>query len=569
MRCLTTHPNCLSYQNQPTSELPSRVVDVGPRDLPLSPCLYTATGTHTRGRYAILSHCWGPNTSIISKTTKANLDSHHLGLDVSTLAKTFIEAIELTRGIGIRYLWIDSLCIVQDSAADWATESGKMAQYYKNAELTISGLASPSAQSGLFQLRCPAESARLSTHCGEVFIRPQLDDIASILGGLSPSSRPRVSYMPLNERAWTLQERVLSTRILNFTKQQLVWQCKTCVVSEDGQYSSTFGADPAMGDESKEKSEGKKSSAVGRTIIDLVDFSRRNRAQGALTVRDTGWHALLEEYSQRKMTYATDKLPAIGGLASEVAQLTQDRYLAGLWQRQLRDELLWNSWGDPESFGWTKPTRIAAYNNNSPPSWSWASLDGWVRNEIHNHRHTPRKKIDPEILKSWSRPVNQGDPFGMVRSAGIVVSAMCHEYTGPFTFVKSKPTEPQQTQDSDIEISDSSSEEGSDAGWSEYKDAVLDEMYLDLKESKLDTVGVRYLLAFFGEYVLEQDPKVRTFVEKADKYRHQRFLLLRRAPDRRTRCYSRVGAPKSSTFPREWLKITKSNGWTRRRLVLI
>jgi hypothetical protein len=137
--CLFEHPGCLSLSLSSLPELPTRVIDVWPLEFPPEPRLYTAKAANRRCRYAILSHCWGPDASSISKTRLTNLEVMHDRIDLSTLSRNFSDAIKIAHGMKIQFLWIDALCIIQD----WAAEPAKMAQYYKN--VTISGLASPHA----------------------------------------------------------------------------------------------------------------------------------------------------------------------------------------------------------------------------------------------------------------------------------------------------------------------------------------------------------------------------------------------------------------------------------------
>jgi hypothetical protein len=108
------------------------------------------------------------------------------GIDTSTLSKTFQDAIIITRGLGIKFLWIDALCIIQDQKEDWALESTKMGLYYKGGTVMISALASPSADNGILNMRdVDLGSAKVYVDGIETFIRPVLEDAVSVLN--SPS----------------------------------------------------------------------------------------------------------------------------------------------------------------------------------------------------------------------------------------------------------------------------------------------------------------------------------------------------------------------------------------------
>jgi len=111
------------------------------------------------GRYICLSHCWGRQSHF--RLTRETLSQMRAGLEIWRLAKNFQDAIQITRLLGIRYLWIDALCILQDSHLDWELESAKMGQYYKNSWLTISAGMSDGAADGLL--------AKHSTHGRPIF----------------------------------------------------------------------------------------------------------------------------------------------------------------------------------------------------------------------------------------------------------------------------------------------------------------------------------------------------------------------------------------------------------------
>jgi hypothetical protein len=129
--------NCPSHSSD--TVLPTRVLDVGEKGGPFSLRLYR-TKKHERGRYATLSHRWGdPAQHRKFCTYHCNIPSLSDEIVFDELPKTFQDAVTVTRGIGIRYLWIDSLCIIQHhegcsrgcgQSEDWANESPKMGQYY-------------------------------------------------------------------------------------------------------------------------------------------------------------------------------------------------------------------------------------------------------------------------------------------------------------------------------------------------------------------------------------------------------------------------------------------------------
>jgi hypothetical protein len=171
-----------------------------------------------------LSHCWGQGTSFTTTTT--NILDREKGIPFADFPATFRDAITISRRLGIEHLWIDSLCIIQDSASDWLEQSGQMKQVYSNATVTLVAEASEDSHSGIFT---SANAGRAKT----IHI-PFHDGTGNYRGSLysqkyAESVHPIYCYAPgpLNSRAWALQEDVLSQRILRYASDQLFWSCHT------------------------------------------------------------------------------------------------------------------------------------------------------------------------------------------------------------------------------------------------------------------------------------------------------------------------------------------------------
>lgn len=202
------------------SQLPSRVLDVSDNGLRLH-----VSRPGERGEYIALSHCWGTLSQARKRsfcTSSGNLKSRCTrGLDIGTLPKTFQDAITVTRELGKKYLWIDSLCIVQydDDLEDWRMESGRMGNIFGNAYVTIAATSARNATQGFLErprLRDPdSQFAKVHTSTyGTVLISSIIDDYHS-----------DVENGVLNQRAWVLQERALSRRTIHFTANQTYWEC--------------------------------------------------------------------------------------------------------------------------------------------------------------------------------------------------------------------------------------------------------------------------------------------------------------------------------------------------------
>jgi hypothetical protein len=180
--------------------------------------------------YTVLSHVWG-RADIECKTTRHKLDQYRVEIHYEDLPVTFREAIQITRSLGINYIWIDSLCIVQNDAQDWECESAKMSSIFRGAAMTISATTSNDCHEG-----CGINNTiEPPSHF------PSVLDISPAFAIRGPEQLSYLSKIeqhmknaPVHKRAWIFQEKHLSQRILHLTPTQFVWQCATRSESEDG-----------------------------------------------------------------------------------------------------------------------------------------------------------------------------------------------------------------------------------------------------------------------------------------------------------------------------------------------
>lgn len=290
------------------------------------------TSENERGQYIALSYCWGQETEYHFTTTSQNIGQHREGMNFDSLLWTQREAILVALYLDVRYLWIDSLCIIQDIASDWAAEAANMSSVYSSAMLTLAATASQSPRDGLLH---PLQSARCV---------PVDDDMAMVR--MQTHTDVDSAYEPLNTRAWTLQEAILSQRIVCFGSEQWLWRCSSRCATEDG-----FEERVPM------KTEGLYRAPLSAT--------RRPDETRQLYLKQ--WYQLVRDYSGRKLTYQRDKLSAIAGLADICAKQTGFQYVAGLWIEDIGAGLMWQA----TSTGVTR-------GPGSIPSWSWASTDGAI-----------------------------------------------------------------------------------------------------------------------------------------------------------------------------------------------
>ena len=349
-QCIVWHDFCHSPEN-PT--LPTRVVDVGLDDGVVK--LVETNGA--RSKYLCLSHCWG-KTQIITTET-GTLEERKRGIEWGRLSKTFQDAILFTRTLGFRYIWIDSLCILQDSLRDWEIESAKMASVYSQGYLTIAATHSTNGQGGLFSAN---EEVKISgkTPGGEYYclhFRERIDhhiEVVEDYGFKEHLGHATVAHHALMTRAWVYQERMLSTRVLHFGRYEAFFECRTHLQCEcDGIMMHASTPIPIIKIEHS----------------DALDAQRHPSPEVAYDQARV-WRTMICSYSALFLTKSKDRLPAIGGLAKDMASQRKSRYLAGLWEDTLNDDLLWSVQ--------TPTGRKARPHPMTAPSWSWASVETHV-----------------------------------------------------------------------------------------------------------------------------------------------------------------------------------------------
>jgi hypothetical protein len=456
--CDQNHPNCSSPD---PSYVPTRLLDVG--DNPTTETLRLVDTTKqwdrlTNSKYVALSYCWGLSMPSSGMTTKTSLNSHLQGIDSKDLPRTLQDAVQITRELGIRYLWIDALCIIQNSAPDWQHESGAMSAIYSNAYCTIAAASTPHCSGGIL---IPQDRRQiLSVNLGRFSLKAS-----------TPSHRDLRDASPLSTRAWALQERELSPRILWFTKHMLIFECRRIWASEeqprghDHSYNSSGVRDRSLnifsGRDISRQPMSLRSPELGAWAV----VSNTTHDSDALGEMYMAWRAIVEQYSGRQLSRATDKLPALSGLAHEVQNCVESGYAAGLWHKDILRGLLWRrrlrpqrditqknktkSWS-PESSSILPtlrtsltdilasvnlispapepPSRLAAKSNLNKasyiaPSWSWASknfpVDYRVAGQSRRKDPAPPSQSLNATLVSISISLAGSDAMGEVLSGSL------------------------------------------------------------------------------------------------------------------------------------------------------
>jgi hypothetical protein len=423
--CCTCHLSC----ERPTAiPLPSRVLDLSPPRKQRQIRLISGEGK--RGQWVALSHAWGGFQPL--RTTKETLAVHQAGIKWSELPPTFQDAIIITKTLGFKYLWIDSLCIIQNSpeymlpfmqypsfrgaeresyeqrpvsrayqrtcsnakllkrlrvlsrlssvpffffailicSRDWDREAATMASVYGNAAITICAEAAANSQCGIFKsannrrgidVRLPANSPQNSFEY-EVFVR------ATPWGNGGP--------FHIGDRAWVLQESLLSPRVIIYTADQVKWSCRTAEKFERGREEGegyllgvvqigSYAKSLLFPTTGSDHGDDKLTRPLAPMRIEKVPFKPKYYLDCASQHRKLlrCWYDIVERYGPCNITKAEDRLPAIAGVAKRISALTGFSYLAGLWLEDIVQGLCWFSEnGLPQTSKYLGPT------------WSWVCM---------------------------------------------------------------------------------------------------------------------------------------------------------------------------------------------------
>ena len=348
---------------------PTRLLEICKVGREYSAHLRTTNGDSIR--YACLSYCWGGDQPV--KTTKATIVSRHIGITFSTLPQTLQEAIISSFKIGVSHIWIDCLCIVQDDKEDLAAELIKMPEIYKNAYVTISASSASNCREGFLSPRYPStEDLTLQYECPD----GQIGNIYMF------EERIGNKDDPIRTRAWCLQERILSPRLLDFSSQQLQWKCNS-LNRFDGGYASYT-----------------QNNLLGRVHTDDVKHAIMEI-----------WSENVDQYAKCSLSFPADKLVAIGAMASHIGDALKMTYLAGLWREVLPEQLLWHNRNEPAA-------RLQEYR---APSWSWASIDAPVVFRRYWMSYPDMGRFTIEILETSVQLLSAEHLYGPVLSAKLVL----------------------------------------------------------------------------------------------------------------------------------------------------
>jgi hypothetical protein len=333
--CLAEHPACRDFQTSTVDchQRPTRVLEVtGDKTVKLR-----CNMANTQYDYLALSHMWGANHKSQIRLLTSNLDAFQTNIPWDQCSNIYQEAIRITHGLGHKYIWIDSLCIIQDSDTDWAHEARRMAIVYGNCTCNITYLFPPSSTPQ--QTRDDPRTwnpcrlrAATATEAGVYIQHPMSRWIESF-------STEQHGWLvqrdwPLFTRAWTFQEYLLSPRTLLCGHVNLMFQC-TCVF-----YDELLG--PIAQGEKLRPSDGRYVSKARYFPPWLDGIAEAGLASPHVLRLGLDWMSFVTEYRARVLSFGTDRVVAFAGVASAYQKLGGLTYLAGLWWEFLPLCLLWH-----------------------------------------------------------------------------------------------------------------------------------------------------------------------------------------------------------------------------------
>lgn len=390
------------------SALPSRVIDVSEG----STLSLKEPQMVDKDRYCALSYTWGgPQEFCLSSDTLPALTQ---GFSIDQLPATIVDAVKVTQSLGIRYLWVDALCILQDNIEDRSHEVSRMEDVFRNSYLTIIAANSSDVKQGflgshadegtglwksLIPFKYPIITMK-GKNMDEVLAlkRDNMLDTNHLEYGtlwLMDDFQHMNLYTtkdPVANRGWCLQERLLSARVLNYGRWPS-WRCFHTQATDGGLYLN-------------EDLKLRKGDEFSRLLLELARKAPSSELEHFLLNKVLhSWYGIVQDFSRRKLSLSGDRLPAIGGVASLMSRITGHKYLAGLWQNNILHDLMWyadtREWLDRPS-SWRAPT------------WSWASVKSAVKFGHIDADATPLARVSECMVTYGS-----AGPFGEVKSGEV------------------------------------------------------------------------------------------------------------------------------------------------------
>lgn len=338
-KCLKTHHRCASLK---ATGLPTRLIDISYRDGLDVVCLIDSKDLSNDydERYACLSYCWGRQE--VYTLTLATIDKARDGISVKVLPKTIQDAVLVARHLGLKLMWIDALCIIQDSKEDWEREAARMCDVYEGCFICIAAKGASSAMDGLFSMRDPLRH----TPCH--LFRTEAGESIYVLSPYITTRSQHARPWALDRRGWVVQERILPPRTINFGSY-LSWECREGL-RDEFDIEEVAGFDRLV-------------TGFFTLVVDAPPHISPVRAESIISF----WMRILVVFTETTLTISSDRYAALYGIITAIKRCTGWSEVAGIWEPYIVESLLWSpKMGMLVDTG-TKRTGLS-------PSWSWISL---------------------------------------------------------------------------------------------------------------------------------------------------------------------------------------------------
>ncbi|KAH7116151.1 heterokaryon incompatibility protein-domain-containing protein, partial [Dendryphion nanum] len=304
--CNSTHTSC--KDRKPSEIWPTRLIDVGSAG---NDCLRVVTLAQPQ-LYCATSHCWGnhANHLQLNRDTYTRLVS---GFSFYELPRLYADFVIAARQLGVQYLWVDSLCIIQDNKDDWEYEARRMADVYQGSYCTLAATSAQNSDDSLFLKTSPL--------CNISYVPKGVQNWGLVYPRPGWFQNSTSATFPLHKRAWVFQETLLSPRQLHFGFGGVSFTCRQIGVEPSGEFFP-----PQI-------------VQSWRDLLRTKNYKLTDvdRAKGQAL-----WQTLVSEYSNRNLTFESDRLLALEGVVSALQQHTPLRVIAGVIVDFLPYSLIWH-----------------------------------------------------------------------------------------------------------------------------------------------------------------------------------------------------------------------------------
>lgn len=404
--CVANHPECNRYsstQKDPTAIwLPTRLIDVGEVPGNLAPRLVISAAeglAQKKAHYLTLSHSW----SISTKAHNLKLETENMAqlqdsipLD-DRLSKTFRDAMKITQQLGCRYIWIDSLCIIQAGSKakeDWQREGLTMSDVYGYSRCNITALGT-GGNDGCYTPRNP-----LQTSPCRIKVCDDKSTVYAVNSLLENTFTENVEQSPLFKRGWVFQESVLSSRAVYFGAPQLFWECRHQAFAESWPFKTDTPKVQQRLTEPTLRATGDTPFSSKTVFEALCNAEEQQAKQGANEDRARhliehtfpsflAWEKIAKTFIGTSLTFTSDRLFAMAGIARAIEHFRSFTYVTGTWRELYPLDLLWR-------FTRELGERNNVISGSNAPSWSWAAKELNVKESLKNIAESEKNTQRPD-----------------------------------------------------------------------------------------------------------------------------------------------------------------------------